>query len=279
MESALYVVATPIGNLADISARALAVLAEVDVIAAEDTRHSGQLLAHHNIRRPLQAYHDHSGPAAARRILERLDAGQSVALISDAGTPLVADPGYRLVRAVQDAGHRVVPIPGASALLAALCASGLPSDRFAFEGFLPARSEARRRRIAELAGAAHTLVFFEAPHRLLATLDDLVEVLGPEREAAVARELTKHFETLHRAPLAALRDWVAGDADQQRGEVVLLVDRAPAVAVELDGALEQLLHGMAEHMPPKRAAALLAEFSGLRKKQLYERLLAARGAD
>jgi 16S rRNA (cytidine1402-2'-O)-methyltransferase len=279
VESALYVVATPIGNLADISARAVEVLGAVDLVAAEDTRHTQQLLAHHGIRRPLQAYHDHSGPAAAERILACLAEGGSVALVSDAGTPLLADPGYRLVRAVQDAGHRVVPIPGASAMLAALSAAGLPSDRFAFEGFLPARGDARRRRLGELAQAPHTLVFFEAPHRLLDTLNDLVDVIGPEREAALARELTKRFETLRRGPLGELRDWVAQDADQQRGEIVLLLDRAPDTAQELEPALLELLVAMAGHMPPKQAAALVAAYSGLRKNELYAALLEARGAD
>lgn len=276
MESALYIVATPIGNLSDISHRALEVLAQVDLVAAEDTRHSGQLLAHHDLRRPLLAYHDHSGPGAMQRLLDTLAGGGSVALISDAGTPLIADPGYRLVRAVQHAGHRVVPVPGASALLAALSASGLPSDRFAFEGFLPARAEARRARLQELATAAHTLIFFEAPHRLLATLDECVSSFGPEREGAVARELTKRFETIRRAPLGELRAWVADDPDQRRGELVLLVDRAPAGTAEIDDALATLLEGMAEHMPPRRAAALAADYSGVRKKVLYEYLLSRR---
>lgn len=273
MESALYVVATPIGNLADISARALEVLAGVDLVAAEDKRHSGQLLAHYNIQRPLHAYHDHSSPAALQRVLDCLAEGGSVALISDAGTPLVADPGYRLVRAAQDAGHRVVTIPGPSAMLAALSVSGLPSDRFAFEGFLPARGDARRRRIGELAAAPHTVIFFEAPHRLLVTLDDLISVVGGEREAALARELTKRFETVRRAPLAELRAWVDEDKNQQRGELVLLLDRAQDPPPEIDQELRTLLRGMAEHMPPRRAAALLADYSGLRKKLLYEFLV------
>ena len=279
MESALYVVATPIGNLADITARAVEVLGSVDLVAAEDTRHSRQLLDHLGVRCSMLAYHDHSAPQAGERVLEVLADGGSVALVSDAGTPLIADPGYRLVRAVQDAGHRVVPIPGASAVLAALSSAGLPSDRFAFEGFLPARSEARRRRLGELAGEARTLLFYEAPHRLLETLHDMRDVLGEQREVALARELTKRFETVHRAALGELCDWVAADTDQQRGEIVLLVDRASSEAGEVEEPLLALMSAMTEHMPPKRAAALLAEFSGHRKNALYSAWLAAREKD
>ena len=239
------------------------------MIAAEDTRHTAQLLAHHNIRQPLQAYHDHSGPGAQRRLLDCLADGGSVALVSDAGTPLVADPGYRLVRAAQEAGHRVLAVPGPSAMLAALSVSGLPSDRFAFEGFLPARDEARRRRIAELARSPYTVILFEAPHRVLQTLEDLVAILGAGREAALARELTKRFETVRRGTLGELRAWVAADPNQQRGELVLLIGRAPDAAQALDPSLETLLHAMAEHMPPRRAAALLADYTGLRRNQLY----------
>lgn len=279
MESALYVVATPIGNLADISARAAEVLAGVDLIAAEDTRRSGQLLAHLNIERRMTPYHDHSGPEVVARLAEQVAAGGSVALVSDAGTPLLADPGYRLVRAVQERGGRVVPVPGASALLAALSAAGLPTDRFRFEGFLPPRAEARRSALAAAAGADCTVVFYEAPHRLQATLDAMLEVCGPDREVVLARELTKRFETLRRDRLAALRDWVDNDADQRRGEIVLLLSPAPSVGEDaLTPELSELLQGMAAHMPPKQAAALLAEFSGLRKKVLYEHLLSLREA-
>ena len=279
MDSALYVVATPIGNLEDISRRALDTLAAVDLVAAEDTRRSGQLLAHFGIQQRLVAYHEHSDPALTGRLAGRVLAGERVALISDAGTPLVSDPGYRLVRAVQDGGGRVVPLPGPSAALAALSVAGLPSDRFAFEGFLPAKAAQRQRRIAELAHADCTLIFYEAPHRLLATLSDLVAGLGAGREAVLARELTKRFETVRRAPLAALRDWVAADRDQQRGELVLLVERAAPRAGELDAGLAALLEAMAAEMPARRAASLLADFSGLRKKQLYAHLLARRGGD
>jgi 16S rRNA (cytidine1402-2'-O)-methyltransferase len=276
VESALYVVSTPIGNLGDLTQRARETLAAVDLVAAEDTRRTGQLLAHLAIERPLLAYHDHSDERVAERIVERICAGGSVALVCDAGTPTISDPGYRLVRAVQDAGGRVVPIPGASALLAALSAAGLPSDRFAFEGFLAARSAARRRQIEGFAAAPQTRVLYEAPHRLLETLDDLLAILGPRREVALARELTKRFETVHRAPLATLRDWVAADDNQQRGECVLLIAPPPAQEAMVDEALGRLLLAMAQHMPGKQAAALLAQYSGVRRKLLYDYLLERR---
>jgi 16S rRNA (cytidine1402-2'-O)-methyltransferase len=278
VESALYVVATPIGNLADITRRAVEVLAAVDLVAAEDTRRTGQLLAHLGIDNRLAPYHDHSGPQDLARLVEQVCGGGSVALVSDAGTPLLADPGYRLVRAVQDRGARVVPVPGASALLAALCAAGLPTDRFRFEGFLPAKSEARRSVLADAVRSDCTVVFYEAPHRLQEALDDMLELCGPDREVVLGRELTKRFETLRRDRLGDLRDWVAGDADQRRGEIVLMLSPAPAEdSAQLPADLAELLLAMAEHMPPKRAATLLADYSGLRKRRLYEYLLSQRG--
>lgn len=276
MESALYVVATPIGNLADMSQRAAEVLAAVDMVAAEDTRHSGQLLAHLDVRARLVAYHDHSGPEALERLRDHVCAGGSVALICDAGTPLLADPGYRLVRAVQDGGGRVVPVPGASALLAALAAAGLPTDRFCFEGFLPRREEARQQRLAALVACDSTAVIYEAPHRLARTLDDLVASCGPAREAVLARELTKRFETICRLPLAELRAFVAADANQRRGEIVLLLGPAVVRQDAVTPRLSRLLAALAEDLPPKRAAALLAEYTGLRKRELYDHLLALR---
>jgi 16S rRNA (cytidine1402-2'-O)-methyltransferase len=276
VESALYVVATPIGNLADISQRAAQVLGAVDMVAAEDTRHSGQLLAHLDIRARLVAYHDHSGPEVLERLCNHVCGGGSVALICDAGTPLLADPGYRLVRAVQDAGGRVVPVPGASALLAALAAAGLPTDRFRFEGFLPRREEARQQRLAALVACDSTAVIYEAPHRLARTLDDLVASCGPAREAVLARELTKRFETICRLPLAELRSFVAADANQRRGEIVLLLGPAVVRQDAVTPRLSRLLAALAEDLPPKRAAALLAEYTGLRKRELYDHLLALR---
>lgn len=278
MESALYLVSTPIGNLADITRRAVEVLAAVDVVAAEDTRRSGQLLAHLGIENRLTPYHDHSSPQVLARLCERVCNGGSVALISDAGTPLLADPGYRLVRAVQDAGGRVVPVPGASALLAALAAAGLPTDRFRFEGFLPAKAAARREALGGVVAADCTCVFYEAPHRLRDTLEDLHELCGPQREMVLARELTKRFETVRRGSTGEILRWVGEDADQLRGEIVLLLGPAPpAAGAEIPPQLSTLLRSMAAHMPPREAAALLADYTGLRKRALYEHLVSLRG--
>ena len=276
MESGLYIVATPIGNLGDISQRALDVLRGAQLIAAEDTRHSQRLLQHFGIDTRLVAYHDHSDDAVAERILARLAAGEVVALISDAGTPLISDPGYRLVRDVQAAGYRVVPIPGACAAIAALSASGLPTDQFLFEGFLPAKEAARARRIEALATVTATVVLYEAPHRLLACLEALQQGVGPEREIVLARELTKTFETIRRGTLAEILEFVRGDDNQRRGEAVLLLRGCDPQEAGVDPALYTLLTAMAEHMPGKRAAALLADYSGLRKNALYDYLLTAR---
>lgn len=274
LDTALYIVATPIGNLGDISLRALEVLRGVDLIAAEDTRHSRQLLAHHGVSTPLTAYHEHSSAEVTARLCARLREGSAIALVSDAGTPLVSDPGYRLVRAAQDAGVRVVPVPGACAAVAALSASGLPCDQFLFVGFLPARAAARESRLAQLATQTATLVFYEAPHRLRATLAALREVLGGEREAALARELSKAFETVRRGTLAQLCTWVDEDPDQSRGEIVLLVAGAhDTPTAPLDAALLDLLAVMAECMPAKQAAGLLSQYTGIGKNALYAALL------
>lgn len=276
MESGLYVVATPIGNLDDISRRALATLAAVDLIAAEDTRHSQRLLQHYAIATPLVAYHDHSDERPVGKILAVLAGGGSVALVSDAGTPLVSDPGYRLVRAVQDAGHSVRPLPGPCAAIAALSASGLPTDRFLFEGFLPARAGARANRLERLAGETATLVFYEAPHRLGESLASMVECFGGDREAVLAREVTKTFETIRRDSLAGLRAFVEGDSNQSRGEIVLLVAGKRETDQEISRELADLLLRLARELPIKTAAALVAEWSGVRKRLLYDYLLANR---
>jgi 16S rRNA (cytidine1402-2'-O)-methyltransferase len=273
LESGLYIVATPIGNLGDISARALEVLRDADLVAAEDTRHSQRLLQHFGIETPMAAYHDHSDERAAGRILDRIEGGGAVALVSDAGTPLISDPGFRLVRQVQDAGFRVFPVPGACAAVAALSASGLPTDRFLFEGFLPAKASARADRIMTLAAERATLVLYEAPHRLEATLQALAEGVGSEREAVLAREISKAFETIRRGSLAELLAFVRADSNQQRGEIVLLVRGRDSDDDAPDPRLLRLLEGMAGEMPGKRAAALLAEFSGARKNALYQYLL------
>lgn len=277
MESGLYIVATPIGNLGDLSPRALAVLGGADLVAAEDTRHTRRLFTHHGLDTPLTAYHEHSDAAAADRLCDRVAAGEAVALVSDAGTPLVSDPGYRLVRLAQDRGLTVVPVPGPCAAITALSAAGLPSDRFRFEGFLPAKAGPRAARLAALAEERATLVFYEAPHRVLETLDALLEAFGGDREAVLARELSKAFETIRRAPLAALRDFVADDPDQRRGEIVLLVAGSEAAEPVIDPALGQLARDLARDLPAKRVAALLSAYSGVRKNQLYRWLLEQSG--
>ena len=279
MESALYIVATPIGNLEDITLRAVATLRCVDLIAAEDTRHTRRLLQHLDIDTPLTAYHEHSDEAVARRLCERVDSGQSVALVSDAGTPMISDPGYRLVRAAQAAGVPVVPIPGACAAVAALSASGLASDRFLFAGFLPARAAARQKRLSQLTDEQATLVFYEAPHRLQETLADLVQCFGGEREAVLARELSKAFETIRRAGLADLAAFVAADSNQSRGEIVLLVAGSAAEDPEVDASLAGLMQSLSTRMPPREAAALLSTYSGVRKNRLYSHWLAGQRND
>jgi 16S rRNA (cytidine1402-2'-O)-methyltransferase len=275
----LYVVATPIGNLDDISARALRILREVALIAAEDTRHSARLLQHFGIQTPLAACHEHNERDQGGRFLARLQAGEDVALISDAGTPLISDPGYHLVRQARAAGFAVVPVPGACALIAALSAAGLPSDRFIFEGFLPAKAAGRRARLEQVREEPRTLIFYEAPHRILECLQDMREVFGDDRPALLARELTKTFETLQGLPLAELCEWVAADSNQQRGECVVLVAgwQAPegeeAVSAEALRVLDLLL----SEMPLKRAAALAAEITGVRKNVLYQVALERKG--
>lgn len=270
----LYVVATPIGNLDDISARAVATLRASAIIAAEDTRHSARLLAHLGIdSNRLLSLHDHNEVSRIPRLLDALRNGRSVSLVSDAGTPLVSDPGYRLVAAAHDAGLRVSPVPGACAAIAALSAAGLPSDRFFFEGFLPATEAARQARLAGLRTQRGTLVFYEAPHRVVATLASLAEVLGGERQAALGRELTKTFETVRRDTLAGLAAWVAGDGDQQRGEIVLLVEGASTAATAAAVDADTLLQALLAELPATRAAKVAAALLGLPRRDLYQRLL------
>jgi 16S rRNA (cytidine1402-2'-O)-methyltransferase len=270
----LYVVATPIGNLDDISARALRTLREVALIAAEDTRHSIRLLQHFGIETPLAACHEHNEREQGGRFITRLLAGDDVALVSDAGTPLISDPGYHLVRQARAAGIRVVPVPGACALIAGLSAAGLPSDRFVFEGFLPAKTAGRKARLEALREEPRTLIFYEAPHRILECIQDMVEVFGEARQAVLARELTKTFETLKGLPLGELRDWVAADANQQRGECVLLLAGWEAPEDEgIDAESLRVLDLLLAELPVKRAAALAAEITGVRKNLLYQAAL------
>ena len=267
----LYVVATPIGNLGDMVPRAVETLQTVALIAAEDTRHSSRLLSHFDIKTPCIAYHDHSDEARVEQLVKRLLAGESIALISDAGTPLVSDPGYRLVRSARQAGVQVVPIPGACAMIAALSAAGLPSDRFAFEGFLPAKQVARCVQLQSLAADPRTLIFYEAPHRILETLQDMTQVFGPEREVVIAREISKTFETIKGDQVGALAAWVEGDSNQQRGEIVLLVHGAPKI--ESGAITQEQIHIMTvllEELPVKQAAAIGAKLTGLKKNFLYD---------
>ncbi|MGD9388397.1 MAG: 16S rRNA (cytidine(1402)-2'-O)-methyltransferase [Gammaproteobacteria bacterium] len=268
----LWVVATPIGNLEDLSPRAQRTLGDVGLVVCEDTRHSGRLLAACGIRQRLASLHEHNESRVVPGLVERLAAGEDLALVSDAGTPLLSDPGYRLVRAAADAGIAVRPVPGPSALLAALSVAGLPTDRFAFEGFLPAKGSGRRARLEALAGEPRTLIFFEAGNRLAAMLQDAGECLGPERPAVLARELTKLHETVYRGTLAALLERVREDADASRGEMVVVVSgRVRDLAGTGDRALlGRLLPALLEELPPSRAVKLAARLSGVPRREVYE---------
>ena len=269
----LYVVATPIGNLGDLSPRAQQILAEVDLIAAEDTRHSGKLLQHFNIKANLISVHDHNERQRASLIIDRLAAGESVALVSDAGTPIISDPGFVLVRAVKEAGFEVSPVPGCCAFVAALSASGMPSDRFSFIGFLPAKSGARVKALEVLADRQETLIFYESTHRIVDSLKDMAQALGDQRRVCVARELTKTFETIHTDTLGAIIEWMLADANQQRGEFVVIVEGAEPVETLLTQDAIRVLELLAAELPPKKAAALAADITGANKKELYQHLI------
>ena len=270
----LYVVATPIGNLEDITFRAVRVLKEVDLILAEDTRHTRPLLRHYGIPTPVTALHEHNELARLDGLLLRIEAGETLALVSDAGTPLLSDPGFPLVREAVARGLKVVPLPGASALLCALCVSALPTDRFLFAGFPPRQSAGRRQWLEPLAREQATLILYESSHRILSTLTDMAAVLGENRQAVVARELTKQFETLLRGELGQLREWVAADADQQRGEFVILIHGqkgAETDSLSVDG--ERLIRELARELPVKQAAKLAANITGEKKNAVYQRIL------
>ena len=264
------VVATPIGNLADLSPRARDSLANADLVAAEDTRHSGHLLQLLGLSRPMVSLHEYNERNRIDELLARLARGETIALISDAGTPLVSDPGYALIAAALAAGHTVQAIPGPSAVLAALSIAGLPTDRFCFEGFLPARDAARRERCRELAHEPRTMVFFEAPHRIVDTLTDFAAACGPGRRAAVCRELSKAYETIYRGTLAELLEMAGKDANFARGEITLVLEGAPAVQTAPDDAfVRRALELLRGELPTSRAAAVVAQLTGRRKSDVY----------
>jgi 16S rRNA (cytidine1402-2'-O)-methyltransferase len=276
MESALYVVGTPIGNLGDITLRALETLRGVDLVACEDTRHARQLLDHHGIKAQTLALHQHNENEAAAKLVAQLGAGKRVALITDAGTPGVSDPGARAVAAVRAAGFKVIPIPGPNAAITALSAAGLADPRFLFVGFLPAKVGARRTAISDLATVAATLVFYEAPHRVREAVADLVELLDGARHIVFARELTKLFEQIAAMPLTDAPAWLAADANRERGEFVLLVS-APPPREGMDAESERVLAALLAELPVKQAAKLAAEITGQPKNALYARALELKG--
>jgi 16S rRNA (cytidine1402-2'-O)-methyltransferase len=278
MENALYVVATPIGNLGDITLRALETLRGVDLVACEDTRHARHLLDHHGIRVPALALHQHNENTAAARLIGLLGDGRAVALVSDAGTPGVSDPGARTVAAVRAAGFKVIPLPGPNAAITAMSAAGLADERFLFVGFLPARVGARRTAIQELASVDAALVFYEAPHRVMETVVDLAKLLEPRREIVIARELTKMFEQIERMPLQMAPTWLAVDANHQRGEFVLVVS-APPPREGIDAETERVLAALLAELPVKQAAKLAAEITGQPKNALYALALELKAQD
>lgn len=270
-ENQLYVVATPIGNLADITIRAQQVLESVDLIAAEDTRHTKKLLNHLGIQKPLMATHDHNEAHAAQQIIEKLESGQNIAIVSDAGTPLIADPGYHVADQVAKAGFNVVPIPGACAVITALCAAALPTDRFIFDGFLPAKTAARQSYFESIKHEERTLVVYESPHRIEASLIDLKTVFGDDKDIVVARELTKTFETFLRGTVAEVLEIMQQDSNQQRGEFVLMI-RGVVSNKKLEVSQEALNLTLliAKELPLKKAAAIVSEHTGFKKNQLYQ---------
>jgi 16S rRNA (cytidine1402-2'-O)-methyltransferase len=274
----LYVVATPIGNVTDVTLRALHLLALADVVACEDTRKTGALLARFGLDKQLVAAHQHNEREVAERLIERLQAGARVALVSDAGTPAVSDPGARIVDAVRAAGLNVVPLPGASAGIAALSASGLVNDQFRFVGFLPAKPRQREAELAALVNERATLVFYEAPHRIADCVAALAAAFPPERQVVLARELTKMFEEIHRCPLAEALAWVRADANRERGEFVVLVEGAPAATDAAEAEGERVLQILLAELPVKQAAALAAQITGLKKNALYDRALQIKSA-
>ncbi len=272
-------VATPIGNLADMTLRAIETLQQVDAIAAEDTRHSGGLLAHLGISKKLIAVHQHNEQQSAQGLLQRIQAGENIALITDAGTPGISDPGAVVVDVLRTQGVKVVPIPGASAVIAALSASGITQNGFMFVGFLPASGAQRRKQLTELKSQTVTLVFYEAPHRIVECIEDLSNVLGSDRRLTIAREITKTFETFHRCLLGDARQWLENDVNQQRGEFVLMVEAAPVTAVAaISEEAERILRLLLSDLPLKQAVKLAVDITQLKKNDLYEFALQLKSA-
>ena len=268
----LYIVATPIGNLSDITAHAIDCLKSVAIIACEDTRTSGKLLNHFNIPTKTWAYHDHNAEVQTPKLIEILQSGQSIALISDAGTPLISDPGFRLVRACHQAGIKVSPVVGASAAIAALSVAGLPSDKFYFYGFLPAKTAGRQSELTKIKDLTATLIFYEAPHRIVECIDDMITVLGDNRQVTFCREITKTFETIYPSTLGELKQFVASDTNQQKGEMVLVVAGA-SESTDDHGKHDKLLKRLLEDLSVKKAAQLASDITGAKKNALYERAL------
>ena len=280
LPAALYVVATPIGNLDDMTPRAIETLKAVDIIACEDTRTSGKLLSHFNIITPTWAYHEHNSEVQTPKLIERIQSGYAVALISDAGTPLISDPGFQLVQAAHEASVKVVPVAGVSAVITALSVAGLPSDKFIFVGFLPAKTHGRQKLLQTYKERSETLIFYEAPHRIIASLEDMATVFGNERPITYCRELTKTFETVVKSNIGTLIEFVKQDSNQQKGEIVLVV-AGHSTQKELEDSVQhdKLLLRLLEDLSVKKAAALASELTGVKKNALYQRLLQLQQTD
>ena len=280
MNACLYVVATPIGNLDDMTPRAIATLKQVDIIACEDTRTSGKLLNHFNIGTQTWAYHEHNSEVQTPKIIEMIQQGHPIALISDAGTPLISDPGYQLVQAAHEAGIKVVPVAGVSAVITALSVAGLASDKFCFLGFLPAKTHGRQKQLQIYKERSETLIFYEAPHRIIASLEDMATVFGKERPITYCRELTKTFETVVKSNIGELIEFVKNDSNQQKGEIVLVVAGHDANQENItEDANDALLLRLLQDLSVKKAAALASELTGVKKNALYQRLLQLQQTD
>ena len=267
----LYLVATPIGDMTDIAPRALGILSTVDIVAVEDKRRSSRLFSHFGIKTPMISYHDHSEKKQVKKIIDELLCGKSVALISDAGTPLIADPGYKLVNAAKDKSIKVSPVPGPCALIAAISASGLPSDRFIFEGFLPSKSIPRITKIQNISADSRTIIFYEAPHRILETLIDMIKVIGPSRKIVLARELTKTYETFISGTLESVLQVIEKDLNQQKGEIVIVLAGADSSEKKIETQdSKQILSVLLEELPLKQAVSLGSKITGIQKNIFYK---------